>query len=117
VYILVANRAARGLAGLRQHSGEFTLEQALAFAHEQTPYGWLRKDGETNWFEQELYLHQPFYGTSYLTGKAQIESLLAERHAQLGKDFGLKRFYEELFGAGMIPVSLIRWEMTGQRMR
>jgi uncharacterized protein (DUF885 family) len=110
----VANRAARGLAGLRQLSGELSLEQALAFAHEQTPYGWLRKDGGTNWAEQELYLRQPFYGSSYLTGKAQIESLLAERHAQLGKDFSLKRFYTELFDAGMIPVSLIRWQLTGK---
>jgi hypothetical protein len=115
VYTLVANRAARGLAGLRQQSGEMTLEEALAFAHEQTPHGWLWKDGATNWGEQELYLRQPFYGSSYLTGKAQIESLLGERHAQLGKDFSLKRFYTEFFGAGMIPVSLIRWQLTGKR--
>ena len=115
VYILVANRAARGLAGLRQLSGEHSLEQALAFAHDQTPYGWLLKDGGTNWVEQELYLRQPFYGSSYLTGKAQIESLLAERHAQLGPDFTLKRFYTELFDAGMMPVSLIRWQTTGHR--
>jgi hypothetical protein len=115
VYILVANRAARGLAGLRQVSGEMSLEQALAFAHEHTPYHWLLKDGSTNWAEQELYLRQPFYGSSYLTGKAQIESLLAERHAERGKDFSLKRFYAELFDAGMIPVSLIRWQLTGKR--
>jgi hypothetical protein len=113
VYILVANRAARGLAGLRQLSGEMSLEEALAFAHEQTPYGWLLKDGGTNWAEQELYLRQPFYGTSYLTGKALLEELLAERHAQLGADFTLKRFYAELFDAGMLPVSLIRWQLTG----
>jgi len=26
----------------------------------------------------------------------------------------MKRFFDELNAAGMIPVSLIRWQMTGQ---
>lgn len=115
IYILVANRAARGLAGLKQLSGEFTFDEARAFAYEHTPYHWLLKDGGTNWGEQEMYLRQPFYGSSYLTGKAQIESLLAERHAEAGAAFSLKQFYKEFFDAGMMPVSLIRWELTGKR--
>jgi uncharacterized protein (DUF885 family) len=53
------------------------------------------------------------YGSSYITGKIQIEQLLAERSRQLGDAFTLKRFMDELNAAGMIPVSLIRWEMTG----
>jgi uncharacterized protein (DUF885 family) len=114
VYVLVANRAARGLAGLRQHSREMNVEQALRAAHERTPYGWLREDGETNWGEQRLYLEQPGYGSCYLSGKAQIERLIADRSAQLGDRFSLKHFMDELTGAGMIPMSLIRWEMTGR---
>jgi uncharacterized protein (DUF885 family) len=113
VYILVANRAARGLAGHKLHSGEFTLEDAVRFAHERTPFGWLRKDGSTMWGEQQLYLEQPGYGTSYLAGKAQIEKLLGERAQQLGSQFSLKRFFDEFHASGLIPVSLIRWEMTG----
>lgn len=113
VYILIANRAARGLAGHRIHSGEFTLEQAVRFAHEWTPYGWLKKDGSTMWGEQQLYLEQPGYGTSYLGGKAHIEKLIGERARQLGDGFTLVRFFEEFHAAGMIPVSLIRWEITG----
>jgi hypothetical protein len=115
IYILVANRAARGLAGLKVQSGGLTVEQALRFAHENTPYGWLKLDGGTNWGEQELYLRQPFYGSSYLTGKALIEQLLAERHTQLGSAHSMKRFYKEFFDAGMIPVSMIRWKLTGRR--
>jgi hypothetical protein len=113
VYALVANRAARGLAGHRVHSRELTLEQALRAAHEDTPWGWLRLDGGTNWGEQRLYLEQPGYGTVYLSGKAQIERLLADRQRQLGERFSLRRFMDEFTAAGMIPVSLIRWEMTG----
>ena len=113
VSILVANRAARGLAGHFIHSGEFRLEDAVRFAHEWTPNGWLRKDGATMWAEQQLYLEQPGYGTSYLGGKAQIERLLSDRARQLGDQFSLARFFDEFHASGLIPVSLIRWEMTG----
>ncbi|HET7292701.1 MAG TPA: DUF885 family protein [Vicinamibacteria bacterium] len=113
VFVLVANRAARGLAGLKVHAGELTVEQALRFAADNTPYGWLIPDGETNWGEQQLYLQQPGYGTSYLTGKAQIERLLGERAGGLRERFSLRAFFDEFFASGMIPVSLIRWEMTG----
>ena len=113
ISILVANRAARGLAGHFVHNGSFTLEDAVRFAHEWTPNGWLRKDGATMWAEQQLYLEQPGYGTSYLGGKHQIEKLLADRARQLGAEFTLERFFDEFHAAGLIPVSLIRYEMTG----
>jgi hypothetical protein len=113
VYVLVANRAARALAGLRMHSNELTVEQAVRFAHERTPYGWLKADGDTAWFEQQLYLQQPGYGTCYLAGKAQIETLMGERRSQLGERFSLKAFMDELLASGMVPVSMIRWEITG----
>jgi len=115
VYIMVAQRAARAIAGLRVQSNEWSVDEAVIFAAEQTPRGWFRADGNLVLFEQQLYLQQPGYGTSYLTGKALIEDLIAERALQLGDDFVLKEFMEELFALGVIPVSLIRWEMTGRR--
>lgn len=115
VSILVANRAARGLAGHLIHDGAFKLEDAVRFAHEWTPNGWLRKDGSTMWGEQQLYLEQPGYGTSYLGGKHQIERLLSDRARQLGEGFTLERFFDEFHASGPIPVALIRWEMTGLR--
>jgi len=114
MYILVAQRAARALAGLFMHANELTQEEAVAFAARWTPRGWMPEDSGTVWGEQDLYLHQPFYGDSYLTGKHQIEELMAERAEQLGDDFSVKRFMDEMEASGLIPVSLIRWEMTGQ---
>jgi hypothetical protein len=115
VYIMVAQRAARAIAGLRVQSNEWTLDEAVRFASEKTPRGWFRPDGELVWFEQHLYLQQPGYGTSYLTGKALIEALLAERARQQGEAFTLQGFFDEFFAAGMMPVSLIRWELTGDK--
>jgi hypothetical protein len=39
---------------------------------------------------------------------------MRERARQLGDDFTLKRYFEEVNGAGLIPVSLVRWQLTGQ---
>jgi uncharacterized protein (DUF885 family) len=110
---MLAQRAARAIAGLRMHSNEWTIEQAVRFACEQTPRGWLRPDGDTVWGEQQLYLEQPGYGTSYLTGKAMIEALMAERARALSTGFTLGRFMDEVNASGMIPVSLIREEIAG----
>ena len=113
VYILLAQRAARALAGLRMHSNEFTIQDAVDFAAEWTPRGWMPPESNTVWNEQQLYLEQPTYGTSYVIGKVAIDKLLADRAQQLGDEFSLGRFIDEFHAAGMIPVSLIRWEMTG----
>ena len=64
-------------------------------------------------FEQQLYLRQPGYGTSYVTGKSLIDELIKDRSHQLGEAFTLRRFFDEFNDAGVIPVSLIRWQLTG----
>jgi uncharacterized protein (DUF885 family) len=115
IYVLLAQRAARAAGDLRMHANQVTLEQAAQFAVDNTPRGWLRMDGTTVRGEQHLYLQQPAYGTSYLIGKMQIEELLAARRRQLGRAFTMAAFMEELDGAGLIPMSLITWELTGQR--
>jgi hypothetical protein len=113
VWIMLAQRAARGLAALYLQANEFDLAKAKAFQVQWTPRGWMRPDLDLLGFEQQLYLRQPGYGTSYITGKVQLEDLMRERAHQLGGDFTLKRWFEEVYSAGIIPVSLIRWQLTG----
>lgn len=115
VYILLAQRAARAIGGLMQHANEWTLDEAATFASEWVPRGWLPADGSTIIGEQHLYLQQPGYGTSYVTGKIQLERLLAERAIQLGDGFTIRRFMDEFLDAGIIPIELVRWELTGKR--
>ena len=50
-----------------------------------------------------------------MTGKALIDDLLRTRAHQLGDRFSLKGFFDDVNGAGMIPVSLIRWQLIGER--
>ncbi len=115
IYILLAQRAARALGDLRMHSQQATLEQAAAFTSANTPRGWLSLTGRLVRGEQHLYLRQPAYGVSYVIGKVQIERLLADRKRQMGAEFTLKRFMDEFDAAGLIPMSLIQWELTGRR--
>ncbi len=114
VWIMLAQRAARGLASLYLQANQFDLAQAKAFQVEWTPRHWMRPDLDLLGFEQQLYLRQPGYGSSYITGKVQLEDLIRERAQQLGGEFTLKRWFDEVYSAGIVPVSLIRWQLTGK---
>jgi Bacterial protein of unknown function (DUF885) len=114
VWIMLAQRAARGLGSLYAHANEFTMKQAADFHVAWTPRGWMREDLDLLGFEQHLYLRQPGYGSSYITGKYLLEQLLMERSKQLGAEFTSSRYFDEVNGAGLIPVSLIRWQLTGK---
>jgi uncharacterized protein (DUF885 family) len=113
IWVLLAERAARALGDLRMHANEYTLEEAARFASANTPRGWLSLDGNLVRGEQHLYLQQPGYGTSYVIGKIEVEKLLAARKRQLGESFVLSDFMERFDAAGLIPASLLRWELTG----
>jgi hypothetical protein len=113
IYILLAERAARAMGDLRMHANQMTLEEASASASKYTPRNWLRLDGKLVRGEQHLYLQQPGYGTSYVIGKIQVEEILAERKRALGDAFSMKQFMDTFTATGLIPASLVAWEMTG----
>ena len=115
VWILLAQRAARGLGGLYQHGLEMTFEEATQYASKWTPWGLLPAEGSTIQHEEHFYLQQPAYGTSYVIGKIEIEHLIAEYARQREGQFVLSEFMEAFNRAGIIPVSLIYWELTGDK--
>jgi hypothetical protein len=95
VWMMLANRAARGLASLYVQSNEFTLEQAGNFHAAWTPRGWAVAGDSLTGFEQLLYLRQPGYGASYVTGKILFDRLMAEYSRQqeiAGKPFVMRDF-------------------------
>jgi hypothetical protein len=112
---MLAQRAARGLAALYQHGLKMNFKESTEFASLWTPWGLLPADGETIQWEEHFYLRQPAYGTSYVIGKIEIEHLLAEYARQHEKGFRLKDFMDQFNSKGAIPISLIYWEMTGDK--
>ena len=115
VWVMLAQRAARAYAALQMHGNETDFDGATKLASKWTPWGLLPADGGTIQGEEHFYLRQPAYGTSYVIGKIEIERLLAEYARQHEADFSLKSFMDEFNSKGVIPVSLIYWEMTGDR--
>lgn len=116
VYILIAQRAARGLGSLYAHANEMTMEEAGGIHSAYTPRGWMKTEKDLLIFEQHLYLRQPGYGTSYITGKYLLEDAMAEfaRMKESQKEpFEMKNFFDQLNAIGNIPISLGQWEMTG----
>ncbi len=112
VYILIAQRAARGLGSLYAHANMMPMAEAGKIHSEYTPRGWMKTEKELLLFEQHLYLRQPGYGTSYITGKYLIEEMMMEVAQQNEANFSIKTFFDTLNRIGNIPVSLGRWEMT-----
>ena len=116
VYIMIAQRAARGLGSLYAHANEMTMEEAGGIHSEYTPRGWMKTEKELLIFEQHLYLRQPGYGTSYITGKYLVENALADfarLQEQKKPPFRIMDFFDRLNSIGNIPISLGHWQLTG----
>lgn len=116
VWIMLSQRAARGLGSLYAHANELTMEQAGTIHSDWTPRGWMKTEPELLLFEQHLYLRQPGYGTSYVTGKYLLEKTMAhygKKQEAQGEPFVLKAFLDELNAIGSIPIALGHWQMTG----
>jgi hypothetical protein len=112
VWIMLITRAARGLGNLYAHANDLTMAGAGDIHVNWTPRGWMRRDPLLG-FEQHLYLRQPGYGASYITGGRLMEDTIAERARQLGDTFTLQQVMDEINAAGMIPASMIYWQVTG----
>lgn len=115
VYIMLAQRAARGLGGLYQHGLEMDFDEATKYASKWVPWGLLPADGGTIQHEEHFYLQQPAYGTSYVIGKIQIDQLIAEYTRQRNGIFNMKEFMDEFSRVGELPISLVYWQMTGDK--
>ena len=115
VWIMLANRAARGLASLYVQDNRMTLAEAGRFHARWTPRGWSDAESPLVAFEQLLYLRQPGYGTSYIVGKMQLDDMFArqaERAARAGKSFDVAAAIRDIGKPGVIPLSLVEAELA-----
>ena len=110
IYVFGIFRAARVPADVWLQSNEMTVNEVVDWWMERTP--WL--DENVARVDAEIYLRRPpGYGLGYTVGMLQMQQLLADRKRQLGGGFVLREFHDAFMAAGRLPISLIRWEMTG----
>ena len=115
VWIMLANRAARGLASLRVQANEIGLAEAGKFHAGWTPRGWSDAGSRLVGFEQLLYLRQPGYGPSYIVGKAQLDHLLAlesHRAEQERGPFAARDAFAAILASGIVPPAIIADEVA-----
>ena len=110
IYIFGIFRAARVPADVWLQTNEMTVAEAVDYWRSVTPY----LDADVARVDAEIYLRRPpGYGLGYQVGAMQMQGLLGDRRRQLGDAFSLRAFHDSFLARGRLPISLIRWEMTG----
>jgi hypothetical protein len=110
IYIFGIFRAARVPADVWLQLNEMTVSEVVDYWIERTPY----LDENVARVDAEIYLRRPpGYGLGYTIGMLQMQKLLGDRKMQLGDDFVLEKFHDDFMATGRLPMSLVRWEMTG----
>ena len=112
-YMWLAFRAIRALSDLRMHSNEYSLEDGLKNISDGIPYPWAEADSDAVWWDTEETLRAPGHSSNYVVGRNMMQGLMAARARQLGNEFTVQRFFDEFMSAGIVPISLTRWELTG----
>ena len=115
VWVMLANRAARGLASLRVQANEIGLDEAGKYHAEWTPRGWSDASSRLVGFEQLLYLRQPGYGPSYIIGKLQLDRLLAQashRAEREKRPFVFRDSVAAILNSGIVPPAIIEDELA-----
>lgn len=108
-YLFQIKRATRNKAEVMMHDNKFTIDDAVKSMMDNVEF----LDADVARVDAEIYLRRPAYGSGYQMGKLQMDQLLSDRFHQLRDKFNLKQFHDEFLAAGTIPISLIRYEMTG----
>ena len=107
IYNFMRLRAMRVIVDVEMALGEMSVDEAVEALMT------IPMDRRIASEEADDFFAAPTGGIVYLIGKLQIERLLAERRQQLGAEFDLGRFHNDLVAAAWVPIELTRWEMTG----
>ncbi len=108
IYVFGLWRAARSLGDIYNQWNEMTAAETAEYWMDITPMM------DPDVARKYAYLRpEPGHGLEYTIGNIQMFRLLADRKRQLGNDFVLGDFHDEFISKGRIPISLIRYEMTG----
>ena len=112
-YLMNISHMSLALPDLAMHANLITFDESRALCAALMSKGWTQEDERMVWYEMESNLRFPGFHTGVVVGKAHFMKLFRERAMQLGDQFVLRDFIDEFLAGGIIPISLIRWEMTG----
>jgi hypothetical protein len=110
LYNFARLRALRVEVDVKLATGEFTIPQAAEYLEKTVPM-----DAATALEEAASFAAGPGQAITYQIGKLQIVSLLADLRRAQGARFSLRAVHDALWKNGNVPLSLLRWELLGDR--
>lgn len=110
IYIFSIFRAVRTIGDVKMQRNEMSVDQTMRYWKEWTPY----LDDNVARVDAGIYIRRPpGYGMTYTVGMMQLQKMLVDRRRQLGDKFVLRDFHDYLMNTGRLPVSLLRYDLTG----
>ena len=100
------HRAVRLVVDTGLHARNLTREQAIQYMMANEP---ISEDGATA--EIERYMAIPGQALSYKTGQLKIRELRTRYEKQLGSEFKLSDFHDELLKDGVMPLAVLEKKM------
>ena len=113
-YEQAAFRTVRALSDIYMHDNQWSLRDAMQYSVANAPHGELLDNSPHLWFEMATTLRGVGHHMLMVVGKVQFIKLMRDSAQQRGDDFDLQMFMDDFFDSGLIPMALIRWEMTGR---
>ncbi len=104
-------RAARIIADVKLHTGQFTVDECVQWMNEALG---VSTDSFREFIRKEVrrYTFTPTIQMSYLLGKTEIMKIREAAQTRDGADFSLKNFHDALLAEGSIPPALLRTAMN-----
>ncbi|MBT5221140.1 MAG: DUF885 family protein [Woeseia sp.] len=112
-YEQAAFRTVRAISDIYMHDNQWTLSDAMEYCVANAPHGELLNNSPHLWFEMATTLRGVGHHMLMVVGKVQFMKLMRDYSQQQGEEFVVNEFMDEFFESGLIPMSLIRWELTG----
>lgn len=98
-----ALRTARLVVDPGMHAFHWTREQAIAYLQQHTAL-----DQHLIEAEVDRYIMLPGQATAYMLGKREIESLRAQAQDQLGKQFDIREYHNQVLKQGAVTLPMLR---------
>lgn len=99
-------RAVRLVVDTGLHTGKMTREEAIAYFLSNISY-----DDASATAEVERYMAIPGQALSYKIGALKIRELRDQYQKQLGAEFSLAKFHDELLNQGCLPLDVLNRKM------
>jgi uncharacterized protein (DUF885 family) len=95
-------RAIRLVVDTGLHARRWTREQVVQFFHDHSGIDEVEVQSET-----DRYIAVPSQALGYKIGQLKIKELREHAKAELGAKFDLRKFHDEVLGAGALPLDVL----------